>query len=69
MPAPSDRNPLRHNPLRHFPIHSNEEQFIIVKSETTNVKTLPPPDPERLVLDEVAIDAARQSLDLGVVTS
>ena len=41
---------------------------MVAKNEPTNIKTLPLPDPDRLVLDEVAIDAARRSLDQGAVT-
>jgi bacterioferritin len=41
---------------------------MVAKNEPTNIKTLPLPDPERLVLDEAAIDAARRSLDQGAVT-
>ena len=38
------------------------------KNETSNVKQMPLPEPQRMVLDETAIDAARRSLDQGAVT-
>ena len=38
------------------------------KNETSNVKKLPVAEPQRMVLDEAAIDAARHSLDQGAVT-
>jgi bacterioferritin len=38
------------------------------KSEPTNVKHLQVADPQRLVLDDTAIDAARHSLDQGALT-
>ena len=41
---------------------------MVAKTEPTNVKQLPVGAPERMVLDETAIDAARRSLDQGAVT-
>ena len=38
------------------------------KNDTNNVKQLPVAAPERMVLDEKAIEAARHSLDQGAVT-
>jgi bacterioferritin len=38
------------------------------KNENSNVKQLPVAEPQRMVLDETAIDAARRSLDQGAVT-
>ena len=38
------------------------------KNESSNVKQLPVTEPQRMVLDETAIDAARHSLDQGAVT-
>ena len=41
---------------------------MVATNEPSNVKQLPVAEPERMVLDEAAIDAARRSLDQGAVT-
>lgn len=47
---------------------STKEYAMTIKSEPTRVKHLQIADPQRLVLDDSAIDVARHSLDHGTLT-